>query len=143
MQITDWKQEDIPQITQIEQECFSAAWDASALYSAFALSGACGVAAFEDGALVGYVCGSVLFEDAEIFRVAVCPPYRKKGLGTALTEAFCERAAKRGAERVFLEVRVCNAAAIALYKKCGFENNRLRKKYYENGDDGLEMIKNL
>ena len=42
------------------------------------------------------------------------------GLGTALLARFVEEAERLGAEQVFLEVRVSNAAAIALYEREGF-----------------------
>lgn len=143
MRITHCEKKDIPRLAEIEKQCFSAAWDDASLSSAFSLPHFCALAALDGEELFGYICGTVLFEDGEIFRVAVLPNKRKSGVGAALTAAFCEEAAKRGAEQVFLEVRVQNAPALALYQKCGFETNRLRKNYYENGDDGLEMIKKL
>ena len=39
-----------------------------------------------------------------------------------------------GAERVLLEVREDNHAAIAFYQKHGFEQIAVRKNYYDNHD---------
>ncbi len=43
-------------------------------------------------------------------------------------------------ERMTLEVRVSNNAAISLYKSLGFEEGGIRKKYYsDNNEDALIM----
>jgi ribosomal protein S18 acetylase RimI-like enzyme len=57
---------------------------------------------------------------AGITAVEVHPARRRAGLGTALTGAVCAEAARRDISRVFLQVETDNAAAIALYERCGF-----------------------
>ena len=87
--------------------------------------------------------GSVLFEDAEIYKVAILPQHRGKGLGSMAVNAFVDKVKERGGERIFLEVRPSNTAALRLYQNRGFEKNRLRKRYYADGEDCLEMKKEL
>jgi GNAT superfamily N-acetyltransferase len=57
---------------------------------------------------------------AGITAVEVNPPRRRAGLGAALTRAVCAEAASRGVSRAFLQVETGNAAALALYERCGF-----------------------
>jgi N-acetylglutamate synthase len=57
---------------------------------------------------------------AGITAVEVQPARRQAGLGTALTAAVCAEALKRDISQVFLQVETGNAAAIALYQRCGF-----------------------
>jgi ribosomal protein S18 acetylase RimI-like enzyme len=57
---------------------------------------------------------------AGIAAVEVAGKHRRRGLGTALTAAICAEAASRGVRRVFLQVETRNAAAAALYERCGF-----------------------
>ncbi|MGD0198764.1 MAG: GNAT family N-acetyltransferase [Solirubrobacteraceae bacterium] len=45
---------------------------------------------------------------------------RRRGVGQALVEAACVRASERGATRIELDTNETNAAAIALYERCGF-----------------------
>jgi ribosomal-protein-alanine N-acetyltransferase len=53
-------------------------------------------------------------------------------------------ARKRGAEYVYLEVRMGNDAAIALYRGMGFEVVGVRKGYYtDTGEDALVMARHL
>jgi N-acetylglutamate synthase len=60
---------------------------------------------------------------AGITAVEVRSARRGAGLGTALTGAVCAEAAKRDTSRVFLQVETGNAAAIALYGRCGFRHS--------------------
>ena len=50
---------------------------------------------------------------------------------------------KEGMKRVFLEVRVSNSAALALYLKCGFCGKFVRPRYYGDGEDAVIMAKDL
>jgi ribosomal protein S18 acetylase RimI-like enzyme len=60
---------------------------------------------------------------AGITAVEVDPARRRAGLGSALTAAVCAEAARDGIGRVFLQVETSNAAAIALYQRCGFRSS--------------------
>lgn len=57
---------------------------------------------------------------AGITAVEVDPAHRRRGLGSALTQAICVEAATRGIRRAFLQVEIANTAAQALYQRCGF-----------------------
>lgn len=102
-----------------------------------------GIVAEAAGEILGYVCGSSLFEEAELMRIAVLPDYRGQGIGGDLVDEFFKSVVALGARRVFLEVRATNEAALGLYRSRGFEKNRLRKRYYADGEDALEMKKEL
>ncbi len=45
--------------------------------------------------------------------------------------------------RVLLEVRSKNLPALALYRSLGFQSTRVRRGYYADGDDALEMTLEL
>ena len=57
---------------------------------------------------------------AGITAVEVSAARRRQRLGTMITQAACAQATRRGAQRVFLQVEVDNAAAQAMYQRCGF-----------------------
>ena len=68
--------------------------------------------------------------------------YRRRGAGYALFSALIAEVKARGVKSVFLLVRSDNAAAIALYGKCGFIKVGERPRYYK-GKDALIMRLNL
>ena len=73
-------------------------------------------------------------DETEIIDIAVDPTARGYGLATALIEHL-----KGQTLSVFLEVNEHNTPALTLYKKMGFKQISVRKKYYDNKDDALIM----
>ena len=73
--------------------------------------------------------------EAELLRIAVDPAHRGGGLGRRLLEACQRDLAAAGMAHLFLEVRVSNASAIALYRACGWKPCGLRRAYYPDGED--------
>ncbi|PAU67518.1 ribosomal protein S18-alanine N-acetyltransferase [Bifidobacterium criceti] len=78
--------------------------------------------------------------DAQIMTIGVAKPHQREGIGRALLERMIKDAKDAGAERMLLEVRVDNDAAIALYQSLGFKRMGLRKRYYQpEGVDAYTM----
>jgi len=72
--------------------------------------------------------------------VAVAPDHQRMGIGRVLLAALCRDAEHRGLVAMTLEVRVSNAAAIALYRRFGFAPSGVRPGYYaDDGEDALIM----
>lgn len=86
----------------------------------------------DGGETVGFAIYHVSFEDAELYNIAVRPDRRHSGAGRALLDAVLERAGERGAERMFLEARRSNEAAIGLYRSAGFAVCGVRRGYYDS-----------
>jgi len=75
----------------------------------------------------------------DIQTVTVAPEARRQGLARTLMLQLLNEARRRGAEELFLEVRVDNEGAQALYRELGFETVSVRKRYYKGGIDALTM----
>jgi ribosomal-protein-alanine N-acetyltransferase len=97
-----------------------------------------------DGELLGWAGVMVIGEAAEILTVGVVPSARRQGLAVRLLDALLTEAARRGAREAFLEVRVDNDAARALYLREGFADVGLRRGYYDAGRvDAVVMKREL
>ena len=134
---------DIPSLLTIEKECFPDPWTENSWEAAFARNDFFGFVLKEKDTLIGFVCGTALFEESELLKIAVSPPLRGKGCGNQLLGALLDESKKRGAEKMFLEVREGNLPARKLYEKTGFIQTRVRKKYYDDGENAVEMFKTL
>ncbi len=127
-------------IFYLEKECFSDFWSINSIESEVSSENSIHFIYEENNEPVGYVMGNIICGEAELYRIAVLKNFRKKGYGQKLMNKFLEECAERNAEKVFLEVRSRNKAAIALYRKSGFDEISLRKGYYDD-DDAIIFMK--
>ncbi len=88
---------------------------------------------------VGALLSWHVADEVHVLDVAVAGSARRRGVGRALVSALLASARREGARLVLLEVRTSNSAAISLYGEAGFAPFHVRKGYYLDGEDGLEM----
>ena len=119
------------QIANIEKECFGKeAWSINNIIGEFHNSFSQFFAHEVDGKIVGYVCVRIMYEEAQICNLAVLPEHRRKGIATQLLDAVAAFAKEKGCERCELEVNVENLPAVELYRKCGYNEEGIRKNFY-------------
>ena len=80
---------------------------------------------------------------AELVSVAVDPAWRGQGIACALMLGTLRRLRLRHVSRVTLAVRPSNWRARELYAKFGFAKLRKTRRYYEDGEDALVLLKVL
>ncbi len=95
------------------------------------------VAVDDAGTIVGHALVSVVYEIAELQRIATATEQRRRGTGGALLAASIELARSEGAERILLEVREDNVSAIRFYDQAGFVEIDRRERYYRDGATGI------
>lgn len=84
------------------------------------------------GAIVGYHCFWIVFEELRLMNVAVCESMRRRGVARALVTEALSRGGAQGATRAVLEVRASNEGALSLYRQLGFVQVSTRRQYYAN-----------
>lgn len=128
----------ILQIAKIERACFAEPWSVSSVEAQLESGNSVFARAYDGERLVGYAVGTAAFDEAELYRLAVLPGERRRGFGEGLLHDFLQECHRRGAARVFLEVRAKNTPALSLYRKAGFAQIAVRKGYY--GDDDAVIM---
>ncbi|MFL6622820.1 MAG: GNAT family N-acetyltransferase [Sulfurifustis sp.] len=76
---------------------------------------------------------------ARLYSIVVAHEARGSGVASALLRTLEATARRRGCERVSLEVRTDNRAALALYEKRGYRVVRRIAGFYEDGQDALRL----
>ena len=90
--------------------------------------------------IIGFAGIWLMVDEAHLVTIAVAPGQRGKGLGELLLVTMIDLACILGATVMTLEVRVSNHVAQSLYRKYGFKNEGVRRRYYsDNGEDALIM----
>jgi [ribosomal protein S18]-alanine N-acetyltransferase len=128
----------MPMVMKIEKSVFRDPWTAGSFVEIMAFSEECW-AALSEGRVAGYLITQWVLDEIHILNLAVDRHFFRKGIGSRLLGFILKRGASRGMQDVFLEVRVSNAAAIALYLRFGFEQLSVRKRYYNDGEDAFVM----
>lgn len=98
------------------------------------------VAESEEG-LVGYAGGKLLFDEAEIYSVAVDPSYQGRQVATRLVRLFIQHCENQGVNTVFLEVRESNIPARTFYEKLNFTKIGRRPNYYTHPVEDAILMK--
>jgi [ribosomal protein S18]-alanine N-acetyltransferase len=96
-----------------------------------------------DDVVIGYagiaLLGNTFTPESEVHTIGVDPAHRRRGLGSLLLAELLRLADRHGGP-VFLEVRTDNDAALALYRREGFEVVGTRRNYYQpSGADAYTM----
>jgi ribosomal-protein-alanine N-acetyltransferase len=88
-------------------------------------------------------------DELHLLNITVSPKLRQLGLASRMMAAIEGVAAQQKMPRMILEVRPSNTAAVALYRKLGYEEIGVRKNYYPadpqlgTREDALVMAKSI
>jgi [ribosomal protein S18]-alanine N-acetyltransferase len=107
-------------------------------------SAACRVIA-EGGAVIGYAL--LLFRSgsrvARLYSLALDARHRGRGLAAELLDDAEHLARRRGCDRLRLEVRADNPAAVRLYERTGYTYCGVADDYYADGASACRYEKHL
>jgi len=134
---------DAEAVLAIESLAHSHPWNAARVQTALEKYQGLGLLLADQ--LVGFAFVMSVVGEAELFDFVVDPKYQGKGFGYAFIEWLVDYVAQDN-ERFFLEVRVSNKPAIAVYENVGFCEVGIRHNYYpaKNGrEDALLMAMEL
>ena len=130
---------DIKAISEMDKLNFDNSWDEEMLEKML-LNKSNRIYVAEQGQMVGFLVAENDIDEYNISRVVVGKDFRNHGIGTKLIE-YIENIAKNDKMNVSLEVSVNNFTAKTLYEKLGYVLRRVRKEYYKDKSDCLEMVK--
>ena len=127
---------DVPAVVRLEVESLGAdAWSEGLVREgiAGALPTVVYLVAELEGEVVGHAVVSVAGDIAELQRIAVDATHRRGGVASAMLAEVLQVAGRTEADRLLLEVREDNHAALAFYARRGFTEIDRRPRYYADG----------
>ncbi|MBK8574171.1 MAG: ribosomal protein S18-alanine N-acetyltransferase [Elusimicrobia bacterium] len=135
--------EDVPALLEIERASFATPWTLGEieeeldkpLARVWVAEVGARVAAF---GIQWFVVG-----EAQLANIAVHPDFRGHGLGKQMMNRLLSEAQSEGMEKMTLEVRTGNTAAIELYRLLGFVETSRRPHFYEDQDEAILMEKKI
>ncbi|HEY6282585.1 MAG TPA: N-acetyltransferase [Nitrososphaerales archaeon] len=149
-QIRRAEREDIPAVIDINSETLPEHYSDYFYYEILAEFPETFLVAETEGKVMGYIMSRVEYGFSHLHRlglarkghvvsVAVKEGHRGRGVGTMLMQVSQDEMVKKTATECYLEVRVSNAEAIALYKQLGYKASGRLEAYYKDGEAALVM----
>lgn len=136
---------DVRAVMEIERRAYQFHWTEGIFRDCLRVGYCCWVMELA-GAVAGYGVMSLVVGEAHLLNICIAPEWQRRGYGRFLLGHFTALAEERGASQMFLEVRLSNAPALALYRSEGFNEVGMRKNYYpdEQGrEDALILARDL
>jgi ribosomal-protein-alanine N-acetyltransferase len=88
---------------------------------------------------IGYALAWLVADEVHLLNVATHPSARRMGVGGSLVEAVVSYARRSRAVHVRLELRRSNEGALRMYRRAGFFVAALRRDYYPDREDAIDM----
>ena len=136
--------EDTDSIYEIGTLCFPDAWRRKTVAHDMEGDHSEYFVADLNGEVVGYGCFWFVVDEGQLVNIGVRPECRKRGYAEAILKRGLEECKARNMKTIFLEARVSNSSALALYKKYNFRSLGVRKGVYDlPREDGYIMSREI
>ncbi|MCR5583903.1 MAG: ribosomal protein S18-alanine N-acetyltransferase [Lachnospiraceae bacterium] len=125
---------DCDRVSEIEKDTFSMPWSRDNFEGSILQENYCllvAVSEEDDSDILGYCCFYYVLDEAEIPNVCVRKDMRGQGIAFKMMTELIKRAKEFEVRDMYLEVRVSNEPARALYRKLGFRDVGIRKGFYD------------
>lgn len=136
---------DLDIVFEIESASYPYPWTRGIFQDCLRVGYRCHVLDFDDG-VAGYGIVSHAMDEAHLLNLCIHPDRRRGGLASLLLDHLVREAQVADVNRLFLEVRPSNKAAVKLYKRYGFHVIGRRPGYYpseEGREDAMVMVLHL
>lgn len=137
MMISEMNLKDLEQIKNCLLTDFDDFWSYNTLKQDLQSNMSKYFVAKKNNKIVGFAGILPIIDEVNIMNIVVKKNKRNLGIGSLLLENIIEFSKKYA--YITLEVNENNIAAIKLYKKYGFKQVGLRKKYYNGVDNAIIM----
>ena len=142
--IREMKAEDAAAVAEIEYQTFPDHWSQNAVLDTLSNPQTVCLLAEKAGKAAGYLLAYLAGGEAEIARIAVPEGLKRQGIGKKLLQLLEETCKERQVGRLLLDVRESNREARAFYQKMAFQEDGVRKGFYQSpAEDAVLMSREL
>lgn len=133
--------EDFQEIKKILITDFDDFWNENILTNELSNPNSYYVVAKNRNEILGFGGILQILDEATLTNIVVKKTSRRHGIGSLILQNLITTAINNKSNFITLEVSNNNTPAINLYKKYGFKEVGLRKKYYNHKEDAILMTK--
>jgi [ribosomal protein S18]-alanine N-acetyltransferase len=121
---------ELQDVMQAEREAYLWPWSEGNMKDSIDKGQCCQTLRGLQGELLGYYIAMPGAGEVHLLNITVSPVYQRQGWARVLLDNLHDWARACQAQWVWLEVRVSNERAIAIYEQYGFRKIGVRKAYY-------------
>ena len=137
--LRDMSAADLEQVLPIEKNVHAYPWTRGNFQDAMSSHYLCQV--YEAGGeILGYAVLMPAVDEAQLLIIGIAGGHQRQGLGSKLLGEIMNAARCLNLQRMILEVRPSNLAALGLYRKAGFSELALRRDYYPSAEGREDAI---
>lgn len=129
VQMRAMRRDDLTVVMQNELAAYEFSWTLGIFRDCINSGYECWVLT-QDDQVIGHGVLAVAADEAHLLNLCVAPAEQRRGHGKHLLRRLVDIARWQGAQRIFLEVRPTNLAAVAMYEHAGFNEIGTRPGYY-------------
>lgn len=131
---------DMPEVLNIEQNCFNYAWTEEDFLRCLRQRNCIGMVAEQGEKVVGFMIYELHKAKLHILNFAVDCEWNRQSIGAQMVSKLISKLSSHRRTRITLEVRESNLAAQLFFAKQGFLANRVLRSFYEDsGEDAYLM----
>ena len=128
-------------VVRVEQSAYTYPWTHVNLSDSLSAGYQAQLLVADDGTgqapqLLGYFIAMKGVDEVHLLNITVAPAHQRLGWARIMLDALAVWARGQGAQWLWLEVRVSNGRAKAVYERFGFRAVGLRSGYYPSGGTG-------
>ena len=131
-------------VQDIQKNCNEPVWTSSSLFHLLSKGSGYGYILKYFNKSIGYILLRSLNDEEEVLSLGVLKLNRRQGFASKLFYEFEKAVIRKNVQRIFLEVKVENYAAICFYEFFGLKKIKVLKDYYKTDkgyEDGLMLSK--
>tara|TARA_B100001057_G_scaffold129156_1_gene128236 strand:+ start:1126 stop:1590 length:465 start_codon:yes stop_codon:yes gene_type:complete len=131
-------------IQDIQKNCNEPVWTALSLFHLLNKGSGYGYILKYLNNSIGYILLRSLDNEEEVLSLGVLKSKRRQGIASKLFNEFEKGVIRKNVQRIILEVKVDNFAAICFYEFLGLKKIKVLKNYYKTDkgyEDGLLLSK--
>ena len=121
---------DLDAIVSVEVQCYVVPWTRGNFVDSLAAGYEARVLRDAAGELQAYFIAMPGFEELHLLNITVAPAHQGRGLALCMLDELRRLCGLHGARKIWLEVRISNERARAIYRRHGFAEVGLRRGYY-------------
>ena len=131
---------DMPQVCQIEGDCFDYPWLEENFITFLRRRNTIGMVAEHKNRVAGYMLYELHKNRLHLLTIAVLPGRWLEGVGRQMLERLKDKLSATRRQRIVLEVRETNLPAPLFFSHCGFKAVKVLHDYYDGSTEAAYVM---